>query len=191
MSTEPAPAIDLDLVGVLERARELGFLGDRPILEVVEHARAFCRSLAGVQGDVLDLGSGGGVPGLVIAHDRPDLHMTLLDRRTKRTDALERFVRRLGWVDRVEVVAEDADAFLRRRGGEFDSAVARGFGPGDTTLEFGRRAVRPGGLIVISEPPQGTPSRWPDALLGRLEVDRVPSESSVAVFQRSMRPSDH
>ena len=41
---------------------------------------------------VLDLGAGGGVPGLVIAHDLPDLHVTLLDRRAKRTDFLERVV---------------------------------------------------------------------------------------------------
>ena len=39
---------------------------------------------------VLDIGSGGGLPGLVIAHDRPDVHVTLIDRREKRTDLLQR-----------------------------------------------------------------------------------------------------
>ena len=44
---------------------------------------------------MLDIGSGGGLPGLVIAHDRPDVHVTLIDRREKRTDLLQRQVTRL------------------------------------------------------------------------------------------------
>ena len=47
-------------------------------------------------GTVVDLGSGGGVPGLVIARARPDLRLVLVDRRAARTDHLPRLVRRLG-----------------------------------------------------------------------------------------------
>ena len=70
----------------LGRAQRLGFLGERPIPEVIAHARGFVSALGEVTGSVIDLGAGGGVPGLVIAVDRPDLAITLLDRRTKRTD---------------------------------------------------------------------------------------------------------
>ncbi len=63
-------------------------------------------------GTVIDLGAGGGIPGLVIAHDRPDLHLTMVDRRSKRTDFLERVMRRLRWSAHVAVIAADVEAVI-------------------------------------------------------------------------------
>ena len=160
-----------ELIAVLEDAQRLGFLGSRPIPEVIEHARGFVRAIeqdASIR-SVLDLGSGGGVPGLVIAHDLPSTQVTLLDRRAKRTDALERFVRRLGWQERVTVVCRDVAAF--GPDASFDAVVARGFGPPAFTLTAAARLVRPGQLIVISEPP-GV-DRWEDELLQRLDLRLV------------------
>jgi 16S rRNA (guanine527-N7)-methyltransferase len=158
-----------ELIAVLEDAQRLGFLGSRPIPEVIDHARGFVRALEQRQpiGTVLDLGSGGGVPGLVIAHDLPDVHVTLLDRRAKRTDALQRYVRRLGWHDRVTVVCQDVSTYH----GVFDAVVARGFGPPEFTLTSGARLVRSGHPIVISEPP-GI-DRWPAELLEQLGLRMV------------------
>ena len=160
-----------ELTAVLEDAQRLGFLGSRPIPEVIEHARGFVRAIehGASHGSVLDLGSGGGVPGLVIAHDLPAAHVTLLDRRAKRTDALERFVRRLGWQERVSVVCEDVSNFGQEA--SFDAVVARGFGPPAFTLSAAARLVRPGQVIVISEPPDG--HRWEDELLRRLGLRRI------------------
>ncbi len=164
--TDPA------LVGALEDAQRLGMLGARPVPEVIAHARGFVRALDQWNSisSVLDLGAGGGVPGLVIAHDRPEWTLTLLDRRSKRTDVLERVVRRLGWDDRVSVVCRDVDDFDPGFG--FDAVVARGFGPPEFTLGAAARLVRPGQPIVISEPPGG--DRWDTALLDRLALRRVP-----------------
>lgn len=148
-----------ELHGVLGDAQRVGFLGARPISEVIEHSRAFVAALDDVVGEVLDLGSGGGVPGLVIAHDRPDLRITLLDRRTKRTDFLRRAVGRLGWSDRVNVVAIDAGELITQDPHRFDAVVARGFGPPAETLAVAHRLTRRDGVIVISEPPTGG-DRW-------------------------------
>ncbi len=175
--------MDDGLVDALTEAQRLGFLGARPIAEVIEHAGAFVESLDGLPADarVIDLGSGGGVPGLVIASTRPDLHVTLLDRRTKRTDFLERIVRRLGWSERVSVTAVDVGVF--HPDPLFDAAVARGFGPPAETLEAAARVVRPGGLVVISEPPTG--DRWDADGLRRAGVERITGLlSAVAVFVR-------
>ena len=101
-------------------------------------------------GAILDLGSGGGVPGLVLAHDQPTWHVTLLDRRRTRTDFLARMVRRLGWQDRVDVRTGDAETV---DGPPFDAVVARGFGPPVHTLTTALGWVRADGLVVISEPP--------------------------------------
>ena len=168
----------------LVESQRLGFLGERPIVEVVDHARSFVDPLAEVTGSVIDLGSGGGIPGLVIAHDRPDLRVVLVDRRAKRTDFLRRVVSRLGWSERVEVVSDDVTHVIQRSPAVFDAAVARGFGPPETTLSMGTRLVRPDGLIVISEPPSG--DRWSAELVDELGLSRVSTPASpVAVFQRT------
>jgi 16S rRNA (guanine527-N7)-methyltransferase len=170
VTDEPSPA----LVDALLDAQRLGFLGSRPIPEVITHARGFVRALRDGVDDrvvesVLDLGSGGGVPGLIIAHDLPGVHLTLLDRRAKRTDALERVVRRLGWQDRVTVACTDVTAFTPEE--PFDAVVARGFGPPVFTLTQATRLVRSGGPIVISEPPGE--DRWDDRVLVELGLRRV------------------
>lgn len=183
-----APGREDDLHEALGESQRLGLLGARPIPEVVEHARMYVRALAGVSGRVIDIGAGGGVPGLVIAHDRPDLEVVLVDRRQKRTDFLERLRRRYAWLASVEVRCADvADLVATVPSGQLaDAVVARGFGPPLQTLRLGASLVQPGGLIVISEPPDG--DRWdPDRLreLGvrRHLVDR--SGDRIAVFART------
>lgn len=175
-----------DLTAVLQESQRLGFLGVRPIDEVIEHSRAFVRGLRDLEPNstVVDLGAGGGVPGLVIAHERPDLQVTLLDRRTKRTDFLARVVLRLGWYERVHVAAADVVDFSRGREASFDAAVARGFGPPSETLAYAAALIAGHGRIVISEPPDG--DRWEPELLERLNVVRRHSaDTTVAIFGRS------
>jgi 16S rRNA (guanine527-N7)-methyltransferase len=46
--------------------------------------------------EVLDLGSGGGLPGLVVAIVRPDIHVHLLDATRKKTDFLQEAATTLG-----------------------------------------------------------------------------------------------
>ncbi len=60
----------------------------------------------------LDLGSGGGVPGLVLALARPDRRWVLVDSMRKKADVLRGFVASLG-IANVEVVAERAEILGR------------------------------------------------------------------------------
>lgn len=165
------------LVDALLDAQRLGFLGSRPIPEVIAHARGFVRALEAcdrVVESILDLGSGGGVPGLIIAHDLPAVRLTLLDRRAKRTDTLERLVHRLGWQDRITVACTDVTTFVPDD--LFDAVVARGFGPPEFTLAHAVRFVRDGGPIVVSEPPDV--DRWDDRLLVELGLRRFDDPSA-------------
>ena len=99
---------------------------------------------------VLDLGSGGGVPGLVLVVERPDLSVTMLDANKRRTDFLDEALMTLGAGDRANVIrarAEEAgrNALLR---GAFDQVVSRSFGPPAVVAECAapvpprRRAAR-------------------------------------------------
>lgn len=150
------------LTAVLQRAQRLGALGDWPITEVLEHAREFTTALPLDACRVLDLGSGAGVPGLVIACERQGLQVTLVDRRERRTDDLIRAVASLGLGDCVSVVTADAEELGGRPDwtGSQDAVVARGFADPQTTLTLAARLTRVGGVVIISEPPSGQPSRW-------------------------------
>lgn len=182
-----------ELHDALAASQRLGLLGARPIAEVIEHARRYVRALQAVTGTVVDLGAGGGVPGLVIAHDRRDLQLVLIDRRQKRTDVLERLCRRYDWLGSVEVLCADVDDVIggrvRMRSAHgttapIDAVVARSFGPPASTLRRARALVRPGGRIVISDPPDG--DRWDPVLLHDLGlVRRSAVGDALAVFDRA------
>lgn len=154
----------------LERARDLGFLGPGSLEPHVAHARGF----AAVAGDpppelVLDLGSGGGLPGLVLLALWPRTRGVLLDSNERRTAFLAEAVAALGWGDRVVVVrarAEQAgrDPTLR---GRVPLVVSRGFGPPPVVAECAAPLLHVGGRLVVSEPPEGD-SRWPKAPLAEL-----------------------
>lgn len=60
----------------------------------------------------VDLGSGGGIPGLVLALARPQVAWTLVDAERRKADALDRFAIALG-LDNVVVVADRAEVLGR------------------------------------------------------------------------------
>lgn len=172
----------------LASSQRLGLLGDAPIDDIIEHATAFVDALVGVSGTVVDLGSGGGVPGLVIAEARADLWLVLVDRRSSCADHLRRLVGRLALGDRVTVLACDA-AQAPSMLDSVDAVVARGFAAPETTAAAGVRLLRDGGRLVISEPPPGTPERWRPAFLAGHGLHRVPhADARVAVFEFHVEP---
>jgi len=183
--TEPNPPGGL--VGVLQEAQRLGFLGARPVTEVIEHALGFLVP-CGDRQQFLDLGSGGGVPGLVVARARPQAQIVLVDRSGRRTDWLLRVVRRLGWEDRVTVLAAPAEDIARDpTWRETQPAVlARGFGAPAVTAECASGLVAVGGLVVVSEPPDRRAApRWPVAMLEPLGLSRRAwSDTAYAVLDK-------
>jgi 16S rRNA (guanine527-N7)-methyltransferase len=74
---------------------------------------------------VLDIGSGGGVPGLVMAIARPDLRITLAESTQKKARVLQSMIDELGL--NVEVFAVRAEELLELR--TFDTITARAVAP--------------------------------------------------------------
>jgi 16S rRNA (guanine527-N7)-methyltransferase len=174
---------DPGLVQALEEAQRLGMLGSRPIHEVITHSGVYLRGLRDLSGRVADLGSGGGVPGLLIAIERPDLEVWLIDRRGARADFLRRVVQRLNLSERVSVHETDAMRVAHSHPGSFDAVTARGFGPPEATLRIARKLIAPMGRILVSDPPDG--NRWPMGVVAELGLVRdVYSEefARVSVF---------
>ena len=68
---------------VLTESQNRGFIGPGSFLFHVEHARGLAKLIPPHARSVLDLGSGGGLPGLVISHE-DDRTWVLLDSMAKR-----------------------------------------------------------------------------------------------------------
>ena len=119
---------------------------DRFVARDVVDSLALARHLA--QGeDVLDVGTGGGVPGIILAVVRPDLSVSLCESVAKKARVVEDIVRKLGLP--LEVHHTRAEDLLERF--SCDTLVARAVGTGMTT--------QPSAAEVTAEV---------DALIGRL-----------------------
>jgi 16S rRNA (guanine527-N7)-methyltransferase len=175
---------DSPLVEALSTSQRLGMLGSGPVREFIEHSAAFVDALRGVTGTVVDLGSGGGVPGLVIAWRRPDLQLVLVDRRVTRTDHLQRLVTRLGLGEHVIVRTAEARALPHLLDDPVAAVVARGFGKPRDVIGAALPILSVGGLVVVSEPPRG-PDRWSEAI--GTDLIREASDRRVAVLRRVPR----
>jgi 16S rRNA (guanine527-N7)-methyltransferase len=171
------------LLDVLEEAKSLGFLGPGPVDSHLEHARRFVVTALELPARALDLGSGGGVPGLVLAFTWPKSHWVLLDAMHKRCVFLRDAVERLGLVGSVEVVEGRAEDVARRpeQRSSFDLVTSRSFGSPAVTAECAAGFLKVGGHLLVSEPPGGEP-RWPAGGLGLLGLSLL-SASNVAVLQ--------
>lgn len=180
----PHPAEHEGLIRIFSAAQRIGALGTQPVKDMISHACAFADALPLSVRTCVDLGSGAGVPGLVIAIARPEVQITLVDRRSKRTDDLQRAVKTLGIEQQVSVVCADVESFTRTVNikHSFDAACARGFGPPEFTLKWSAELVKTGGVIVVSEPPPGSPDRWQGTNLSTLGVSEPTRIGSVAMF---------
>ena len=163
------------LLGVLARAQSLRFLGPGDPAEHLSHAMGFADAaeahIGGAPDRFCDLGTGGGVPGLVLAALWPAGHGALIESAARRCATLEGWVRELGMQDRVEVLHGRAEYWAHAEGYRetFDVVTARSFARPSITAEIATGLARVGGVVIVSDPPDSAEGRWPApdlALLG-------------------------
>jgi 16S rRNA (guanine527-N7)-methyltransferase len=130
---------------------------------------------------VVDVGSGGGLPGLPLKIARPDLHLTLVEADQAKAAFLVQACARLGFDD-VDVVARRAeevghDARYREL---FDVAVARAVAPMPVLAELCLPLVRVGGKLLAQKTDQEEVERARRAieLLGGSLESVAPAPSS-------------
>ena len=142
----------------LERFCDL--LGEAPVrLTAVPREQAYERhvadALAGLplvdatDGAIVDVGSGTGVPGLVLALVRPERPVTLVESVQKKAAALAWIAAELQ-ADNVEVRGERAEDLARGPARDaYGLAVCRALAPPPVAVELCLPLVRPGGALVI------------------------------------------
>ena len=84
----------------------------------------------------IDLGSGAGFPGMVVAALRPDLTMTLVESRRKRIDFLRAMAEALGIAKQVTVIGQRLEVL---RSEPHDVISARAFAPLERLLPLAHR----------------------------------------------------
>ena len=154
---------------VLAEIQRRGAIGRGSVDDAVEHSLQYVAALPTDPGTLVDLGSGGGLPGLVIAVFAPAWRVHLIERRAKRADLLRYAVQALGLGERVVVHESDAHAVASSGVVRADVVTARSFAPPLDTVAVARAFLSVGGVVVISDPPDGEP-RWLSADLDRLGV---------------------
>ena len=165
---------EAELLEILGRAQSLRFLGPGDPADHLAHAWGFVDAvithLGGEPDRFCDLGTGGGVPGLVLAAQWPGSHGALVESAARRCAALEGWSRELGLEDRVEVLHGRAEYWAHAQGYRetFQVVTARSFARPAITAEIASGLVRLGGTIVVSDPPDAAPERWPEDGLRRL-----------------------
>lgn len=174
---------------LLREGQERGLLGPAALDDHVVHAAAMAAAFPCPPSSFLDLGSGGGLPGLVLVELWPDSRGVLLDAAARRCRFLSAAVAALQADDRVKVLharAEDAahDPVFREA---FPAVVARSFGPPAVTAECSAGFLAVGGRLVVSAPPDDA-GLWPVdglATLGLERQDPPPTARSVVVFRKA------
>ncbi len=161
----------------LEESRARGYLGPNSIQPHIDHAEGFARCWDDRSSTppeaFIDLGSGGGLPGLVLL-DRWRCRAVFTDSMAKRANFLREVLEWEGApqggeviIGRVEEIAKGES--LREA---FHLVTARSFGPPSVTAECGAAFLKVGGVMIISEPPDDSVlGRWDENGLAELGLE--------------------
>ncbi len=140
---------------------------------------------------VVDLGSGGGVPALVLAQ-LESWRVVMVEQRRRRVDALELGVAELDLRWQTSVVGGEAAHLARSSLREVaDVVTARSFARPGVAAEIGAAIALDGGLVVIADSGDRS-DRWPAAGLASLGLERLAASDApypVAVLRRSHAPA--
>jgi 16S rRNA (guanine527-N7)-methyltransferase len=132
-------------------------------------------------GRVADLGSGAGLPGLVLAASRPDARFDLIESLGRKCEFLREAAERMGLTN-TTVVCERSEDWAGSQGREaYDAVTARAVGSLATVAELASPLLRQGGALVAWK---GARSAAEESELARA----APQLAMEPVEVRSVRP---
>ena len=116
----------------------------------------FLKVLPSSAREILDVGSGAGVPGIPLKLVIPDLRLTMVESRQRRASFLSTAVRELSLRD-VRVIPDRLESIVGMVADCFDAVVARCAGDVGYLFGLGAHLIRRGGLVIASGPPREHP----------------------------------
>jgi 16S rRNA (guanine527-N7)-methyltransferase len=176
-----------------------GLIGPREIPRLWERHLVNCALLGraiepGL--DVCDIGSGAGLPGIVLALSRPDLSVTLVEPLLRRSTFLGEVIAELD-LGNVELVRARAEELHGQR--DFSVVTSRAVAPLDRLVTWSMPLVRQGGEMVamkgssVQEEIDAAATALKKAGAGRVRVEEygagLVERPTVVVRVESTRPS--
>lgn len=153
-------------VSLLAKANELARLTGPSDEETLWRAHvADCASavpLLPQRGAVIDVGTGGGLPGIVWAICRPELKVTLLDSITRKCALVEKMALAMGLTNVIVVCARSED-YAKKQAGKFDAAAARAVCAAGVLAEYLTPFVKRGGRLLAFKGPKAAEELAPAA----------------------------
>jgi 16S rRNA (guanine527-N7)-methyltransferase len=140
--------------------------------------------------NVLDVGSGGGLPGIVLAIVRPDMRVSMIDTVHKKTAFLTQVKAELGlanatvYTARVEQLQVDDDK-------RFDVITSRAFADLSDFVNWSGHLLAPGGRYIAlkgvapQDEQQRVPQAWTVTKVEPLQVPRLGAERHLVFIERA------
>jgi 16S rRNA (guanine527-N7)-methyltransferase len=134
-------------------------------------------TVRGLEGPIVDVGSGGGAPGIPLAAALPEREVTLLESNRRKCAFLERWV---GELPNLRVVCGRAE---EQPADSFGVAVAKALAPPPVAAEWCLPLVALGGAVVLFVGPSAEPERVV-AVAERLAAELVESPPGLLVLRK-------
>jgi 16S rRNA (guanine527-N7)-methyltransferase len=138
--------------------------------------------------NVLDVGSGGGLPGIVLAIVRPDMKVSMIDTVHKKTAFLTQVKAELGLAN---VTVYTARVEQLQVGEQFDVITSRAFADLSDFVNWSAHLLADGGRYIAlkgvapKEEQERLPAEWRVTGVEPLQVPRLGAERHLVFIQRS------
>ena len=136
-----------ELLASCTRARLVGTRGAEEIYSLQVQDCVSSLEFLPLSGSVIDVGSGGGLPGIVWAVYRPDLNVTLLDSVKKKCEAVKEIIDELE-ITNIKIICSRSEDFAKLNREKFELAGARALASAGITAELLAPLVKVGGKIL-------------------------------------------
>lgn len=143
----------------------------------VEESLAALAVVRELEGPLVDVGSGGGAPGIPLAAALPDREVVLLESQRRKCDFLERWTTEFPNLRVVHGRAEEAETDWA------GAALAKALAPPVVAAEWCLPLVRPGGAAVLYVGPSAEPERVARTA-ARLGGELVESPAGLLVLRK-------
>ncbi|WP_022668654.1 16S rRNA (guanine(527)-N(7))-methyltransferase RsmG [Desulfospira joergensenii] len=142
---------------------------------------------------ILDMGTGGGFPGIPLKILCPALEFSLVDASRKKINFLRHTIRTLG-LEKIQALHSRAEDLHHdpEHAGKYDMVISRGFAHLEKFVGLARPFLRPGGIIYAMKGSQALDEITPDLenrFIIRTDAYRLPLQQSERVLVR-LGPKD-
>jgi 16S rRNA (guanine527-N7)-methyltransferase len=161
-----------------------------PVQMVTHHLLDSLAAVPAFEGarSALDVGAGGGLPGIVLAIARPDMKVSLVDTVHKKTAFLTQVKAELGLAN---VTVYTARVEQLQPPGKFDVITSRAFADLSDFVNWSGHLLADGGRFIAlkgvapAEEQQRLPAQWKVSELQALKVPRLGAERHLVFIERA------